>query len=473
MDVNLKALVTNHKVQRRCVAPVLFHGIDEIILFPSRMQDDLSQADVTIIGGGLAGMAAAIHLARSGMQVLCIEADQTDSHAVGESLDWSAPDLLSTLGLPMERLIAEEIATYKRHVILKLEDGSDRHYIPSDWLGRPPFNIELRTLHVDRILLNKALRGIALSHGIKLVSGKVSGVEKDGRRVTAVSTIEGIRISSSWFIDASGSATSLFPRMFQLPIYEYGPRKVAMWSYFTVPESIEGTTLYAGEAKPSYMEWVWEIPIHPNTVSVGYVTPGDAMKLKRQDGQTVEDIYKEQLNRFPRVEELAKSDSSISLYITSFRCRVYGKIHGPNWLVVGESASMVDPMTSNGVTAALRHATEAARLIVKSRHRQTLPYLSSAMYSRRARDLARFFNSGIEKVIYDWPIRNRIGALNAGDVYTVPAWSINALYSRIRPQGLVSTTLFGLFLASLRSAASFFHWLCRRFPSPSPECSVS
>ena len=66
-----------------------------------------------------------------------------------------------------------------------------------------------------------------------------------------------------------------------------------------------------------------------------------------------------------------------------------------------------------------------------------------------------------------------LGALNAGDVYTVPAWSINALYSRIRPQGLVSTTLFGLFLASLRSAASLFHWLCRRFPSPSPECSIS
>jgi AraC-like DNA-binding protein len=97
----------------------------------------------------------------------------------------------------------------------------------------------------------------------------------------------------------------------------------------------------------------------------------------------------------------------------------------PNWLVIGESAAMVDPMTSNGVTAALRHAVEAARLVVRNRDRKQLPWLSRTMYSRRVLDMANFFNSGIEKVVYDWPIRNRIGPLTAGDVYTIPAWSIN------------------------------------------------
>ena len=32
---------------------------------------------------------------------------------------------------------------------------------------------------------------------------------------------------------------------------------------------------------------------------------------------------------------------------------------------------MVDPMTSNGVTAALRHAAEASRLIIRFRDRST------------------------------------------------------------------------------------------------------
>ena len=36
---------------------------------------------------------------------------------------------------------------------------------------------------------------------------------------------------------------------------------------------------------------------------------------------------------------------------------------------------MVDPITANGVTAALRHAAEASGLILKYRKRGTLPLL--------------------------------------------------------------------------------------------------
>ena len=97
-----------------------------------------------MIGGGLAGMAASIHLSRAGLRVLCIEPEQEDTSPIGESLDWSAPGLLDVLGLTMDQLIAERIATYKRHVTLKLGDGIDRSYEPGEWLGRPPFNLELR-----------------------------------------------------------------------------------------------------------------------------------------------------------------------------------------------------------------------------------------------------------------------------------------------------------------------------------------
>jgi len=65
----------------------------------SSNQNETDQIDVTVIGGGLAGMAASIHLSRAGLRVLCIEADVADTDPVGESLDWSAPDLLKALGL--------------------------------------------------------------------------------------------------------------------------------------------------------------------------------------------------------------------------------------------------------------------------------------------------------------------------------------------------------------------------------------
>ncbi|MGA2600976.1 MAG: NAD(P)-binding protein, partial [Bryobacteraceae bacterium] len=39
------------------------------------MRDGSTGAEVTVIGGGLAGMAASVHLARAGYRVLCIESD--------------------------------------------------------------------------------------------------------------------------------------------------------------------------------------------------------------------------------------------------------------------------------------------------------------------------------------------------------------------------------------------------------------
>lgn len=419
-------------------------------------------ADVTVIGSGLAGMAACIHLAKAGLDVLCVGPDPSATHPVGESLDWSAPALLAGVGLPMETLIAEGIATYKRHVTLKLADGAERHYVPGEWLGRPPFNVELRTMHVDRTRLNAALRKIFLRCGTELLNDRIVDIETQGDRVAAVTTAQGKRIATRWFVDASGSAASLFPRTFKLPSIEYGPSKVAMWSYFMVPELVEGTSLYANGCNPPYMEWTWEIPVQADTISVGYVASGAAIKEKRQQGRSVDEIFKSQLGHFSRFRELLRTTEPAEPRVTSFRCRVHRKIAGPNWLVIGESAAMVDPMTSNGVTSALRHAEEASRLIIHARNRRELPRLRRAMYSQRVEGLARFFNCGIEKVMYDWPIRNRVGVLSAGDVYTVPAWSLNSIYARLRPRGVLATLLFGAALSFFRGLASAYSAFCRR-----------
>jgi hypothetical protein len=117
-----------------------------------------------------------------------------------------------------------------------------------------------------------------------LIRDRVVHVETAGRMVKSVVTAKGERIASRWFLDASGSGSTLLPRIFKLPVYEYGPHKVAIWDYFTVPESIEGTTLHADGAGPLYMEWVWQIPIHPNTISVGYVLPGRQLKRSGNEG---------------------------------------------------------------------------------------------------------------------------------------------------------------------------------------------
>ena len=94
----------------------------------------------------------------------------------------------------MDRLIEEKIATYKRHVTLKLGDGCDQSYIPGAWLGRPPFNVELRTLHVDRRFNSiDCCERLFLALALLFLRIRVVAVETDGKRVAAVSTQLGKR----------------------------------------------------------------------------------------------------------------------------------------------------------------------------------------------------------------------------------------------------------------------------------------
>lgn len=70
-----------------------------------------SNGTVTVIGGGLAGLAIAIHLARLHFRMLCIELVVEFERTVRESLDSSAPELLAGLGLIMDDLVRKEVCT--------------------------------------------------------------------------------------------------------------------------------------------------------------------------------------------------------------------------------------------------------------------------------------------------------------------------------------------------------------------------
>jgi flavin-dependent dehydrogenase len=215
------------------------------------------------------------------------------------------------------------------------------------------------------------------------------------------------------------------------------------------------------------MNWVWEIPINPKTVSVGYVSSADDFKSIRWQGESVQSAFRRRLARFDRFQELLRTlnDDSVPVHAISFRCRTYRRVCGANWLIVGEAASLPDPITGNGVTAALRHAVEGARLIHKSRRSGRISFWSRVVYNLRVRHMGRFFNSLIEKLAYEWPLRDRIGLLTAGDAYTIPAWSINHIYSRVRPHGMVSTLMFCGFLTVLRGATWCVYQFCRVFPA--------
>lgn len=430
-----------------------------------RKRDDKTEleADVVVIGGGLAGRAAAIHLARGGLRVICLEPRESFHNIVGESLDWSAPQLFAQLGLTMEELVTSGAATFKRHITVTAPDGSQQEYLPGAWLTERPWNVEIRTLHLDRLQVHNQLQRSACAHGIVTLHERAIGFEIQDRRILTVETSGGHCIRAPWIIDASGAAASVLGREFSLPFSVYGPRKVPLWAHFPTEDWVEGTTLYMLSPPGEYMEWIWEIPIRPGVSSIGYISPGSKVKLQRAHGLRNPDLLSKQMQKFARLNTLAKDAPPERVSVTSFLCRTYRGVCGPNWIIIGEAASQSDPITGNGVTAALRHAAEASALICRYQHLENIPVLARTAYNLRVSGVGRYFNSLIEKLFYESPLRARLGLFGTARAYTVQAWLTNLLYSRVRPSRLLGTVAFCFALVTIRAVAWGLFRLSRLF----------
>jgi flavin-dependent dehydrogenase len=398
-----------------------------------------SYSDVVIIGAGIAGLATAVLLRQAGLTVLCLDAEACPHDKVGESLDWSSPSLLARLGIDVDGLIADSIATHKRKIIICESGRPEWAIAPPARIRRPPLRFETVTLHVDRAALDARIFDRARTLGATFLWARVARVETSGDRVIACTTSDGQRVSATWYVDASGTSR-VFARSMGIPATVFGPKKVCLWTYFHTPPLYEGTTFFVDNRDP-YLAWVWDIPITPTRTSVGLVTTADVLRAQRRAGVSIEGVLREALLRHPRFEGLLDRGQTLVVRRTAFQPYVTETTCGPNWLMVGEAASMPDPLTGNGVTSGIRHAIHAVEVIRSAGARGELAPHQRRLYRRHVRRLGQAFNAHIEQAIYRPELRWGLGLREAVYVYTLFAFFMNAAHARLNPRGRVATAM--------------------------------
>jgi menaquinone-9 beta-reductase len=409
--------------------------------------DPAITTDVAIVGAGIAGLSAAVLLRRAGLTVVCIDTVRPLQRRVGESLDWSGPVLLGRMGVTVDSLIAGDVATFKKHIVVCERGRPQWLAAPPPIIRRKPLRFETVTLHVDRAGLDRRLFEEAQALGTSFLWERVADVAMSGNRILGCTTASGQAITARWFLDASGTARVLSRRL-DIPVTVYGRRKVCLWTYFKTPPLREATSFFVDNSD-DYLSWVWDIPISGSETSVGYVLPADIMAARRRAGESLEAILHAELARHERFRPLLEHQVVADVESTSFQPYVTATVCGPNWLMIGEAAAMPDPLTGNGVTSGIRHARHAADAILASPGGAISPS-AQRRYSQHVFRLGHSFNAHIERALYRHELRQGLGLKTATYVYTLFAFFMNALHARFDPRGTAGMATFRLLFAAAR-----------------------
>jgi flavin-dependent dehydrogenase len=211
----------------------------------------------------------------------------------------------------------------------------------------------------------------AKSQGVKVFEGtEIRNLIFDGdrpRSATWMQVVGGSDTGEIFFdhlVDASGRAGVIATHYLKNRRYHNAFQNVAIWGYWTGASrmSFAPEGAIANGAVPD--GWLWGIPLHNGTMSVGLVLHKTTFKEQRQQYDSVEQIYLNAIDSCPLIADLLKSGKLVTNIRTeqdySYSA---GSFTGPSYFLIGDAACFIDPLLSTGVHLATHSAMLCAASI--------------------------------------------------------------------------------------------------------------
>jgi 2-polyprenyl-6-methoxyphenol hydroxylase-like FAD-dependent oxidoreductase len=356
----------------------------------------MSNYDVVVVGGRVAGASTALLLARSGLRVALVDrgsygSDALSTHAlmragVLQLARWGLlGDVVASGASPVHRTVFHYSDGETVRVSIKPRAGVDALYAPRRYI-------------LDRLLVDAAAEaGVDVWHRTRMTrpltasTGRVTGIEaetSDGRTLVMPAALT---------VGADGVRSTMAAEV-GAPVVRYGSSTGSVLFRYLADLPTEGYEwMYAGAAGAGL------IPTNDGATCVFVSTTPARMHQLRRSG--VETTFATLLGAAGPavVDRVLSARPSSPVRGWAGLPGYIRRSWGPGWALVGDAGYFKDPITAHGITDALRDAELLAEQVVSSMGGTEAEDVALRTYQDTRDRLSRgLFAASDEVAAYDW-----------------------------------------------------------------------
>ncbi|PWA08956.1 NAD(P)/FAD-dependent oxidoreductase [Flavobacterium laiguense] len=297
---------------------------------------------ITIIGGGLAGLTAAIHLSKIGLKVVLIEKNEYPKHKV-------CGEYISNEVVPYFDWLSLAISELKPTSITKL------HF--STVNGKSIYcDLPLGGFGISRFALDAFLYKKAVENGCEVIQDNVESIIFENNNFT-ISTSNNRVLNSEIVIGAFGKRSTIDLKL-NRNFIQRKSHWLAVKAHYSgdFPNDLVGLHNFEGG-------YCGVSKVENNAVNICYLASYETFK----NYKNIEEYQNQVVAKNPHLELILKNskllfDKPLTISQISFDKKETVENH---ILMIGDTAGLIHPLCGNGMAMAIHSAQIISQLIIK------------------------------------------------------------------------------------------------------------